>query len=163
LPALEVQSRTARKGVLSLDGRRIMFELRGSDGLYGDESNSIFFDLDSDGKFDSQTRYSAEEYKVKERWINIGNRSYEFSVDRFGDKLTLRPTMDKRKDRADLREGHTAPDFTFDDLEGKHRRLSDLNGKVVLLHIWAPWCAPSAAEAPAWRLPTIVSAKEASR
>jgi len=32
--------------------------------------------------------------------------------------------------------------FEFKTLDGKNVRLSDYSGKVVLVNIWAPWCAP---------------------
>jgi cytochrome oxidase Cu insertion factor (SCO1/SenC/PrrC family) len=39
------------------------------------------------------------------------------------------------------------PDIAFDDQAGASLRLSDFRGKVVLLNLWATWCAPSARDA----------------
>ncbi|BCB96630.1 hypothetical protein JZK55_15520 [Dissulfurispira thermophila] len=36
-------------------------------------------------------------------------------------------------------KGLDAPAFELKDIEGKIWRLSDLKGKTVLLHFWAPW------------------------
>ncbi len=111
----------------------------------------MYFDLNGDGKFDSEKRYSAEVYKVSEKHINIGDTTYEFTVDRYGDSLTLKPLAEKLPARAELMPGILAPDFSFKDIDGNARRLSDFRGKVVLLDFWGTWCAPRVAAIPSLR------------
>lgn len=41
------------------------------------------------------------------------------------------------------------PDIRFQNADGKPSRLSDFRGKVVLLNVWATWCAPCRKEMPA--------------
>jgi len=41
-----------------------------------------------------------------------------------------------------------APDFVLPSLAGPPVRLSDHNGKVILLNFWATWCPPCRAEMP---------------
>jgi thiol-disulfide isomerase/thioredoxin len=41
------------------------------------------------------------------------------------------------------------PEFTFVDGTGAERSLKDWKGKVVLLNLWATWCAPCRKEMPA--------------
>ncbi len=46
--------------------------------------------------------------------------------------------------------GQTAPDFSFTLLPGgETRSLADYRGQLVLLNIWATWCAPCRREMPA--------------
>ncbi len=45
-------------------------------------------------------------------------------------------------------EPRSAPDYTFYDSAGKAMKIADLKGKVVVMNIWATWCAPCVAEMP---------------
>lgn len=47
--------------------------------------------------------------------------------------------------------GSAAPDFQLQDLNGKTWKLSDLKGKVVLIHFWATWCTTCEAENPTFQ------------
>ncbi len=51
--------------------------------------------------------------------------------------------------------GYIAPDFALHSLDGTLVRLSDLRGQVVVVNLWATWCAPCRIEMPSienlWR------------
>jgi len=62
--------------------------------------------------------------------------------------LQLKDSSFKLSGKPLLGKGVTAPNFTLPDLGGKMASLTDYKGKVVLLNIWATWCAPCVAEMP---------------
>ena len=47
-----------------------------------------------------------------------------------------------------IEQGKLAPDFELETLDGEQFKLSDLQGKKVILNFWATWCPPCREEMP---------------
>lgn len=56
--------------------------------------------------------------------------------------------------------GETAPDTVFKDAAGKDVRLADFKGRVVVLNLWATWCAPCRKEMPTLAALSALTASE---
>lgn len=67
----------------------------------------------------------------------------------FENAVTVDEVKDGRtREQVKSEVGFLAPEFTVRSLDGRRVRLSDFKGRVVVLNLWATWCAPCRVEMP---------------
>lgn len=81
--------------------------------------------------------------------FRIGNRYVSTAAVDLRRRTVAFETHDPREyTRLELRPGLVIPDFSFEDLEGRTRRLSEFRGRYVLLNFWYHGCRPCEDEFP---------------
>ena len=78
--------------------------------------------------------------------VTYSRRPYAFALVGVG-LIVLAAWMNRGRLRP-VGAGTVAPQFEVTDLGGNPARLSDYEGEVVMINIWATWCAPCRFEMP---------------
>lgn len=149
---------TERTGSFRSAERDVKFVLKGTAGVYNNEKQSIYFDLDGDGRLDTENRHSDERVIVGTGHVTIDGRSYGFEVDPAGRSVRIIPLAKALPLPPSLEAGSTAPAFTFQDLGGNTGSLQDYRGRPLLLYFWGTWCGPCREE-----MPEVIATHAANR
>lgn len=142
------QSKFARSGELKIGNSiyKIVAQTFDKQGLFSNPQEiTVGIDTNQDGLI-SKSLLSAEIFWGGDGWgkpFNITGESYKIArVSESGDKMFLEVSPTKVAPKNYISANSPAPEFSFQTLDNKTVKLSDLKGKVVLLDFWATWCAP---------------------
>ena len=106
------------------------------------------FDVNGDGTFGRGTLSPEKAFADSDDTVfRIGDRYVStLGIDPVTRVVQLREHQPSDYRRIELRQGNVVSDFTFTDLSGASRRLSEMPGRLTLLAIWSSWCGPAVDE-----------------
>src|SRR5262245_8502620 len=140
VPTYRLQDVYGMLGTIEVEGvqRAALLYDANHDGIYTrGRSDGVFIDLDGDRHFTIDPM--APDFGPFAIPFTILHASYAVdSVALDGSSIVWRRLSPAYAAPAEL--GRPAPDFAFQDMQGRSVRLSGLRGKTAVLYFWATWC-----------------------
>ncbi len=124
-----------KTGMLTLRAKVAELESRKADAL-------VFFRAAMDTRTTTPAGKDALAEDMRRLWKDLGGTPEGYRM--FMDKPKVAEATDSRWEKPK----NPLPAFTLTDLNGKTWRLANLEGKALLINIWATWCSPCVAEHP---------------
>jgi len=132
-------------GNVNINGKPVLFQypfepskqpsVSTTEGLFG-------IDVDGDGRipneqFSMETSYATDD-EVVLRYGDLYLSTTSIDLDK--NQIVVRRRNKSEYLREELEVGKEMPDFSFTDLGGKKRSLSEFRGKYLLIDFWGVWC-----------------------
>lgn len=139
-------------GRVQVGDRKVLFQYPFPPGENGINPTEGLFGVDVDGngrirdeQFSVETSYTSGQEAV----FPLGDIYVSTTrIDMPTGTITVRRREKSDYTRVDLEVGREMPDFTFTDLAGKERKLSDFRGKYLMVDFWGVWCGDCTRETP---------------
>ncbi len=140
------------RGSVDVKGKKIavQYDYNFADKKITPESGWLGIDADENGEIDMDN-LSPEAAEANDETIvfRVGQTYVSTKkADAEKNQIVLRENQAKDYKRTELGVGKELPDFSFVDLTGKKRKLSEFRGKYVLLDFWGLWCPACRDEIP---------------
>ena len=139
-------------GSVSIGGRQVSVEYPADPLTLEPMSVGSWIGIDGDGNGHIDSDWLSPERAFATSNVTVmrvGDRYVSTtSIDPVTGIVKLREHVPSDYPRIELAQGTQLPDFSFVDLSGAPRRLSDLPARLMLLMVWAPWCPPAVDELP---------------
>jgi len=118
--------------LLSLTGRK-------------EEAKELLLKMARRGRLNKGMTEQLQDIYIADKGSDVNLGAYLDSLQRNVQKTLVEELKSKMLNK-------TAPAFTLNDINGRRVKLSDYAGKIVVLDLWATWCAPCIASFPAMEL-----------